>query len=405
MPFHGRRLRAPSAACALLLVGCGAPTVAGGRPALDHARSRLTLARELVSRRSVQLRLDDAGTATVVRPVRLLRASGVPDEYAIAFTPPRVCQRPSGTVSVEHIDTLDVDAPVAAELRDGEVVLRTRTAGVAEVHVRGVYVHGDAGCADGAPPGTRTALHATLRVEVNEDARPRLGGTERCGGDDVASFAATGTQVTLPLALLDEHGEDLRFDNISPLVPFEVSIESDVSVIAERNLLRFGGERGHVRFVAAGGADSWAWEWAVPPSEIVDATVRFYVPGSAGSPAEVTEGVRVQGSHRRLAGVFFQIRDAVLARGPLCDAADARWFHLESETPQVCRVVSVDSQACDGCSGPSFGHQAAALVRDGVCTVRVEAPQLDHGAGLIRRVSAEFVGIENFAEVTIAQAP
>ncbi len=131
----------------------------------------------------------------------------------------------------------------------------------------------------------------------------------------------------------------------------------------------------------------------MPRSEIVDATVRFFVPGAAGSSVEVTEGARIGGSHRKLGGVFVQIRDATTTEGRLCDAPDARWFRLVSETPEVCAVVAVDGEACDGCAGPSFGHEAARLVRDGICTVRVEAPELNHGRGLSRRVSAEFVAM------------
>jgi hypothetical protein len=83
----------------------------------------------------------------------------------------------------------------------------------------------------------------------------------------------------------------------------------------------------------------------------------------------------------------------------LLRAPDARWFHLTSETPAVCAVVAVNAQGCDGCVGPRYGHQAARLLRDGVCTVRVEAPALDHGRGIRRRVSAEFYGVENFVGV------
>jgi len=52
------------------------------------------------------------------------------------------------------------------------------------------------------------------------------------------------------------------------------------------------------------------------------------------------------------------VREARAGDGPLCDMPDARWFQMTSE-----------------------------------------APALDHGRGIRRRVSAEFSGVENFAGV------
>lgn len=282
-------------------------------------------------------------------------------------------------------------------------MLRTRATGTIEVRAHGSYVHGASEC-EGAPTiGARIEMHATFLVEVHDDAIPRVGGVERCGGDEVAPFAASVGEVTVALELLDGSGRPVSFDNVSPLVPFDVRVQSDVSVTAEQNRLRLARAPGAVRLRAVHGSDAWSWRWAVEPSEVTDVTVRFYVPGSAGTPAEVTDGARIVGSHRKFGGVFFQLRDGMVGGARLCDAPDARWVRLVSETPDVCEVVEVDSQSCDGCAGPSFGHEAARLVRDGICTVRAEAAQLDGGRGITRRVSAEFVGIENFAELVLAE--
>jgi hypothetical protein len=208
------------------------------------------------------------------------------------------------------------------------------------------------------------------------------------------------TTVALSLELLDAAGEARTFANLSPLAPFAVRVEADLPVTAPRaGSVRLAERPGQVRWFAPGVTDPWIWRWRVPPAEVTDARVRFYVPGNAGTPAEVTDGARVGGGNRKLGGVFFEVREARVGDGPLCDAPDARWFQMTSETPAVCAVVAVNPQGCDGCVGPSFGHQAARLLRDGVCTVRVEAPALDHGRGIRRRVSAEFSGVENFVGV------
>lgn len=190
------------------------------------------------------------------------------------------------------------------------------------------------------------------------------------------------------------------FANLSPLAPFEVRVEADLPATAPRpGNLQLAERPGRVSLFVPGAPGPTIWRWRVPLAEVTDATVRFYVPGNAGTPAEVTEGARLGGSNRKLGGVFFEVRGASVGDGPLCDLPDARWFQMTSETPEVCAVVAVNAQGCDGCVGPRYGHQAARLRRDGVCTVRVEAPALDHGRGVRRRVSAEFFGVENFAEV------
>lgn len=243
-------------------------------------------------------------------------------------------------------------------------------------------------------------VHARLRVEASSDpGRPRIGGSGRCAAA-VASFAGVRTEVSLDLTLVDAAKEARSFANLSPLAPFAVRVEADIpATVVSPGVLRLAERPGLVRLTILGERTEWLWRWRVPPAEITDATMRFFVPGNAGTPAEVTEGAQLHGGNRKLGGVFFEVRGASVGNGVLCDAPDARWFQMYSETPEVCAVVAVDSQQCDGCVGPSFGHQAARLLRDGVCTVRVEAPALDHGRGLRRRVSAEFHGVENFSSV------
>ena len=36
--------------------------------------------------------------------------------------------------------------------------------------------------------------------------------------------------------------------------------------------------------------DAWTWQWRVPPSEVTDASVRFFIPGNAGTPLDVADG-------------------------------------------------------------------------------------------------------------------
>ena len=36
--------------------------------------------------------------------------------------------------------------------------------------------------------------------------------------------------------------------------------------------------------------DAWTWRWRVPPSEVTDASVRFFIPGNAGTPLDVADG-------------------------------------------------------------------------------------------------------------------
>lgn len=381
----------------LALVGCGA----SHRPAAPSApgqRVSLRLPRAFVARRSFQLGLTPEGGATRDARIRLLRSAGVPDEFQVAFTLPRVCGEPSGALTLQRVDA-PAGAAVTAELRESAVVVRTRAAGTAELHVYGEYVHGATTCGHGLPEGSRAPAHATLRVEVSDEpGRPRIGGLDRCGDATEAPFAATRSEPTLRLDLLDAANQPLSFSNLSPVAPFEVTVESDVPVaVAHPGALQLAQRPGRVRFASADGRDAWAWRWFVPPTDVTDVAVRFYVPGAAGTPVDVTEGASIGGGNRRLRGVFFELRAGMVGAQRLCDAPDARWFRLYSDTPEVCRVVAVDSRTCDGCSGPGFGHEAAFLVRDGVCSLRAEAAELNGRRGVRRRVSAEFVNVGNFS--------
>lgn len=375
-----------------MVLGCSAPPRA---PAAEV--TRLTLPRAFVAQQSVTLRLNGARDGvTADARVRLLRAPDAPEGFTLRLRPPRVCGASDGALQALRVEG-GAGAPVAAEVREGAVALRVARDGATELDVRGVYVHGSAGCDEGLAAGAQVPVHAHLRIEVSGDAgRPRIGGDGRCGG----AFVGTPTTVPLTLELLDEAGEPHTFANLSPLAPFEVRVEADLLVTAPRpGSLQLAERPGRVRLFVPGATAPTIWRWRVPRAEVTDATVRFYVPGNAGTPAEVTEGARLGGGNRKLGGVFFEVRAASVAEGPLCDPPDARWFQMTSETPEVCAVVAVNAQGCDGCVGPRYGHQAARLLRDGVCTVRVEAPALDHGRGIRRRVRAAFYGVENFAGV------
>lgn len=381
-----------------LTLGCGAaPPRTPPTPSPPASATRLTLPRQFVAERPVALRLNDArDAATADARLLLLRSPDAPEAFTVRLRPPRVCGASSGALGSLRVEVAP-GAPVAAEVREGAVVLRALADGAADMNIRGEYVHGATGCDGGLTAGQRVPVHARLRVEASADAgRPRIGGAGRCGG------AFTGAQTAVPLALelVDAAGEPRSFANLSPLAPFAVQIEADLAVTALRpGQLELPERAGQLRLAVPGAPDAWVWRWRVPPAEVTDATVRFYVPGNAGTPAEVTEGARLGGGNRKLGGVFFEVRAATVGDGALCDAPDARWFRLYSETPEVCAAVAINPQGCDGCVGPRYGHQAARLLRDGVCTVRLEAPALDHGRGIRRRVSAVFEGVENFAAV------
>ncbi len=358
--------------------------------------TRLTLPQQFVAERSVALRLNDArDAATADARLLLLRSPDAPETFTVRLRPPRVCGAQGGALGPLRIES--ARGPIAVEVREGAVILRVQADGATDIDVRGEYLHGATGCDGGLAAGARVPVHARLRVETIADAgRPRFGDAGRCGGD----FAGAQTAVPLALELVDAAGEARSFANVSPAAPFTVQIEADLAVTAVRpGLLELAERAGQVRLGLPGTRDAWVWRWRVSPAEVTDATVRFYVPGNAGTPAEVTDGARLGGGNRKLGGVFFEVRGATVGDGALCDAPDARWFRLYSETPEVCAAVAINAQGCDGCVGPRFGHQAARLLRDGVCTVRVEAPALNHGRGLRRRVSAAFEGVENFAAV------
>jgi len=374
-------------------LGCSAAPRPAERPA-SPARTRLTLPREFVARQPLVLRLTPArDEVTAERRVRLLRSPDAPAFFTLTLRPPRVCETFDGA-----LDSLRVEAPSGApfeaEARDGALLLRTTANGAADLEVRGEYLHGATGCDGGLAPGTRVPVRVRLHVDATDDpGRPRVG---VCSGP----FAGTEATVPLTLGLSSASDEELTFANLSPLAPFAVHVEADLPVtVAGPGMLGLAPRPGRVRLTAPGASEPQILRWRVPPEEVTDATVRLYVPGNAGTPAEVTEGALLTGSNRKLGGIFFEVRGARVGDARLCDRADARWFRLVSETPEVCAVVAVDPQGCDGCVGPAFGHQAARLLRDGVCSVRLEAPALDHGRGILRRVSARFESVAQFADV------
>ncbi len=381
-----------------MILGCANAPPPPSTPAPAGTVTRLTLPRAFVAQRSVTLRLNSArDAATLDTRLSLLRAPDAPETFTVRLRPPRVCGASDGALRELRVEVAE-GAPVTAEVRDDAVALHVRADGAADHDVRGVYLHGAAGCAEGLAAGTQVPVHARLRVEASDDpGRPRIGGAARCRS---GAFVGARTTVPLTLELLDAAQEPRSFANLSPLAPFEVRVDADLPVTVSRpGSLHLAERPGRVRLFAPGERDPWVWRWRVSPAEVTDATVRFYVPGNAGTPAEVTEGARLGGGNRKLGGVFFEVRGAAVGDGALCDPPDARWFQMTSETPEVCAAVAVNAQGCDGCVGPSYGHQAARLLRDGVCTVRVEAPALDHGRGIRRRVSAAFYGVENFAAV------
>lgn len=390
------------AASLTMALGCSASPRTTAPTAPAAPMTVLTVPRELRSSRLVPLHLSAVGDAvTADSRVRLLRADGVPEAFTVTFRPPRACGASDGVVNLLRVDAA-AGAPGAAEIVQGAVVLRARSTGAGDVEVYGEYVHGATACEGSPSPGARVPVHATLRVQVSDDpGRPR----ERCGGA-VGSFAGTDTRVPLSLELVDASNESQGFDNLSLLAPFEVRIEADIpAALIQGAALRLPERPGHVRISVPGRADAWTWQWRVPPSEVTDASVRFFIPGNAGTPLDVTEGARLSGGHRKTRGVFFQLRGAAIGDRALCDLPDARWFRLYSETPDVCAVVPVGARRCDECSGPHYGQEAARLVRDGVCTVRIEAPALDHGRGLRRRVSAEFHHVENLFDLLATPDP
>lgn len=380
------------------VLGCSSARPAPTAAPAATAVTRLTLPRVFTVERTLTLRVNDARDLVALDAnLPLLRAPEAPAVFTVRLRPPRVCGAFDGALHELAIEGGE-GGPVRVEVRDGALAVQALRDGVADVFVRGTYVHGPNGCDDGLAAGARLPVRARLRIEAREDpGRPQLGGALGCRS---GAFAGAQPQVPLNLELRDASDAPLSFVNLAPRAPFEVRVEAEIDVTIPRvGELLLAERPGQVRLRAAAAPAAWVWRWRVPPAEITDAAVRFYVPGNAGSPVDVTEGAQLGGANRKLGGVFFEVREASVREGPLCDRADARWFQLISETPEVCPVVAVRSQACDGCAGPHYGHQAARLRRDGVCTVRLEAPALDHGRGFVRRVSASFQGVVNFPDV------
>ncbi len=380
-----------------IIVGCGAaqPTrAAAPRP----ASWQLTIAQRFVERTSVALRLSPArDVVTSSARVRLLRTARAPASHTLTLRPPRVCGAFDGALSQLRVES-STGALIRAEIRDGAVVLHPVGDGAADIDVQGEYVHGATGCDDGLAAGARVPLRARLRVEASSVAgRASIGGSGRCSANGGA-FAGARSPVALSAALLDAANDPVSFANVHPLAPFEIRVDSELPVsVTSDGLLALPDRSGVLRMAVAGQRGQWLWRWRVPPAEVTDATVRFFVGGSAGAPAEVTDGARIAGSHRKVGAVFFQLLAAVVGDAPLCDAPDPRWFELRSDTPDVCVPVAVTSASCDECSAQGIGTQAARILRDGECSIRLEAPSTNHGRGLRRRVSAVFENVANFA--------
>ena len=68
-------------------------------------------------------------------------------------------------------------------------------------------------------------------------------------------------------------------------------------------------------------------------------------------------------------------------------------------------MVPIDPNGLDGPTYLNHGHAAARLLRDGTCTVRVDAPDANGGRGLSQRVTASFVGVAAWIPITPLAAP
>jgi hypothetical protein len=384
-----------------LLLGCGATTrpPAGRAPAVEVAQ--LTIEQRFVTQSPMVLRLSAArDSVTADARVRLLRHRSAPATHAVRLRVPRVCGAFDGAFEQLRVDGAAGGGPIRAEVRDGALLLQPLADGVVTIEVQGEYVHGAAGCADGLGAGARVPVRARVRVEASQEAgRASLGGPGRCG---VAGgpFSGARSPVSLEPVWLDASGEPVSFANVSSLAPFEVHVESQLAMrVAGDGRLALPERSGTVRLTVPGQRGSWLWRWRVAPAEVTDATVRFFVGGSAGSATDVVDGARITGSHRKVGAVFVQIPRAVVGDEPLCDAPDPRWFELHSDTPDVCVIRAIDAQSCDECSAPTVARQAAWLLRDGVCAVRLEGAAMNHGRGVRRRVSASFESVSQFANV------
>jgi hypothetical protein len=74
----------------------------------------------------------------------------------------------------------------------------------------------------------------------------------------------------------------------------------------------------------------------------------------------------------------------------LCAGPDPTLFELRSTTPEVC-VIDPDGCATLGCYTSACVPATANILAPGTCTLELEAPTLNHGAGLSHRFTVDIV--------------
>lgn len=154
---------------------------------------------------------------------------------------------------------------------------------------------------------------------------------------------------------------------------------------------------GDAHIAASDGADASLLDGSVEIASITSARIRVFVPGSAGGDIDLEDGASVQGGSRAYRGVVFHVPSITVGGVVFHDRIDPSWFTLVSETPDTCVVGMTDGNIVNGVRNPPR-IPIARLIEDGVCSVRVEAPLANGGAGLRRRVSVTFTRVDRWME-------
>jgi hypothetical protein len=142
----------------------------------------------------------------------------------------------------------------------------------------------------------------------------------------------------------------------------------------------------------------------VEPSAIVGATVEFQVGGTKVGQAPLMDGgtypdERWGGAVNLVAPM---IQGLETRNGPLCTGASEAWFVLETETPSICALEPVSRSEEGHVTGAVFvGDPTGAgvrLERDGLCSLRLHAPDFTAQAGFPLTWNATFLDVDELSD-------
>lgn len=347
------------------------------------------------ARQNWALRASDPGREARAR-VRLAIGEGIPSEFNLQLAIERAsggCEIQPGDVRLEGAETSA--APVVSARLDAETLaLRAHSPGSATITVRGTYAPRIGDCR-----ATSERASIALRVEVSVLDVPRRT-TQRVVGCGAAPWMiGRSGRVPLEADFAAEDGSAMRFHNVRVAGGFR--LRSNVPLPewrfdAAQGLL-LPRRRAKLSLVPRGGGSAIEIEWAVAPSEIDRFDVSFFVPGSAGAEVVLADGMTVDGSHRKMRGVFARVALGVGA-STICDGFDPSALEIESTTPAVCqRRRNVQGQG-DATRSPNVVPQAIRFERDGQCGVQLRGAAFDHGRGLVRGIRATFTSVDQFVD-------